>query len=191
MSGACSKPSSRASSTCGPKTIPRCGRRAMTFPARRDGRVLTREIETGLPAGMTALVFNTRRPVFPDPRVREALIFCSTSNGSTSTLYHGLYKRTQSFFERSYLLLCRQARGRARAQNFWRRSPTRCCRRSWRDLSIPVSDGTGHSRENAREAFRLFSEAGYVIEAAGSCTRIRGPPLEFRDSRQGPACSNG
>ena len=38
------------------------------IPARRDGRVLTREIETGLPAGMSALAF------IPAPDERIALI---------------------------------------------------------------------------------------------------------------------
>ena len=33
----------------------------------RDGRILKKEFEIGLPAGMTALVFNTRREVFADP----------------------------------------------------------------------------------------------------------------------------
>ena len=34
------------------------------FPAVTDGRVVKREFDTGLPSGMSALVFNTRRPVF-------------------------------------------------------------------------------------------------------------------------------
>ena len=44
------------------------------FPALRDGRVIKEELPVETPAGMSALVFNTRRPLFADPRVRQALI---------------------------------------------------------------------------------------------------------------------
>ncbi|MGE5267470.1 MAG: extracellular solute-binding protein, partial [Deltaproteobacteria bacterium] len=73
------------------------------IPAKRDGRIIMREIETGLPAGMSALAFNIRRPVFQDPRVRRALLLLFNFEWVNKTLYHGLYKRTESFFERSYL----------------------------------------------------------------------------------------
>ena len=47
------------------------------FPAVADGRVIKREFDTGLPSGMSALVFNTRRPMFADaaraPRLHPAV----------------------------------------------------------------------------------------------------------------------
>jgi peptide/nickel transport system substrate-binding protein len=43
------------------------------FPAARDGRVVKEEFPTALPKVMDALVFNTRRAVFADVRVREAI----------------------------------------------------------------------------------------------------------------------
>ena len=52
---------------------------------------------------MTALVFNTRRAVFKDARVREALIYLFDFEWINRTLYAGLYQRTQSYFERSIL----------------------------------------------------------------------------------------
>ena len=36
----------------------------------------------------SGLVFNTRRPIFSDIRVREAIGCCSTSNGSTTTFFY-------------------------------------------------------------------------------------------------------
>ena len=69
----------------------------------KDGRVVKRAFDIGLPAGMTALVFNTRRKVFADPRVREALIYLFDFEWINRTLYAGLYSRTQSYFERSIL----------------------------------------------------------------------------------------
>ncbi|MFA6140934.1 MAG: extracellular solute-binding protein, partial [Hyphomicrobium sp.] len=86
-----------------PEEDPRRWANGYDFPAIRDGRAVKREFEIGLPAGMTALVFNTRRTVFADARVREALIGLFDFEWINRTLYAGLYQRTQSYFERSIL----------------------------------------------------------------------------------------
>ena len=71
-----------------------------TFPAFRDGRVIKDELPVATPAGMSALVFNTRRPIFADQRVREALIKLFDFEWVNRTLYHGQYARTESYFAR-------------------------------------------------------------------------------------------
>src|SRR6202171_3467657 len=43
------------------------------FPAARDGRVVKEAFTSGLPKASSFYVFNTRRPVFTDVRVREAI----------------------------------------------------------------------------------------------------------------------
>ena len=52
---------------------------------------------------MTGFVFNTERPVFADPRVREALTYCLDFEWLNRSLYHGLYQRTGSYFQGSEL----------------------------------------------------------------------------------------
>jgi peptide/nickel transport system substrate-binding protein len=86
-----------------PEEDPRRWANGYDFSAMREGRAVMREFDIGLPAGMTALVFNTRRKVFADPRVREALIHLFDFEWINRTLYAGLYQRTQSYFERSIL----------------------------------------------------------------------------------------
>jgi hypothetical protein len=76
---------------------------AYRFPAVTDGRVVKREFETGLPSGMAALVFNTRRPIFEDARVRRAFLLLFDGAWINRSLFNGGYQRTQSFFERSML----------------------------------------------------------------------------------------
>ena len=85
------------------RTIRRAGRKATTFPPVRDGRVVKEEFPVEAPAGMSALVFNTRRPFFADQRVREALIKLFDFEWINRTLYHGQYARTESYFARSDL----------------------------------------------------------------------------------------
>ncbi|HVZ52979.1 MAG TPA: extracellular solute-binding protein, partial [Pseudolabrys sp.] len=47
---------------------------AYDFPALRERKVVKETFPYGLPKGMEGLVFNTRRPMFADIRVRQALL---------------------------------------------------------------------------------------------------------------------
>ena len=53
------------------------------FPAIKDGRVVRETLPDELPSGGQGWFFNTRRDKFKDPRVREAIIMRSISNGPT------------------------------------------------------------------------------------------------------------
>ncbi len=57
---------------------------------------------------MFAFVFNTRRPIFADIRVREAIASLFDFEWINRSLYYGRYQRTGSYFEGSEL----SARGR-------------------------------------------------------------------------------
>ncbi len=150
-----------------------------TIPAQRRGQLLLKEIDTGLPAGMSALAFNIRRPVFEDVRVRRALILLFNFEWVNKTLYHGLYKRTESYFERSHLASTGRpadaTERRLLAQFEGAVDPDILEGR----FRMPVSDGTGHNRENAREAFRLLADAGYVIEKGRLIHAGTRQPLTF------------
>ncbi len=73
------------------------------FPAVRDGRVVRDPIPVRTPKGMNAFVFNTRRPVFADIRVREALGLLFDFDWVNRNLFNGVYERTASFFQGSDL----------------------------------------------------------------------------------------
>ena len=73
------------------------------FPAVRDGRVVKQSFDLGIPAGMTGLVLNTRRPFFADLRVRQALNLLFDFEWTNKSLFHGLYIRDQSYFDGSEL----------------------------------------------------------------------------------------
>jgi peptide/nickel transport system substrate-binding protein len=69
---------------------------AYDFPALREGRVVKEEFSYGLPKGMHGLVFNTRRPIFADVRVREAIFHLFDFEWINRTYFFSLYKRTAS-----------------------------------------------------------------------------------------------
>ena len=72
---------------------------AYDFPALREGRVVKEEFPYGLPKGMDGLVFNTRRPIFADVRVREAILNLFDFEWINHTYFFDLYKRTASYFD--------------------------------------------------------------------------------------------
>jgi peptide/nickel transport system substrate-binding protein len=152
---------------------------AYDFPALREGRVVKEEFSTGLPKGMIALVFNTRRTVFGDARVREAISMLFDFDWVNRSFFFGHYQRTASFFEDSEL----SARGRpADALERSLLAPFPGAVRPdvlegrW---SPPATDGSGRDREALRRALALFRDAGY--ELAGTVLRRRGSgePLSF------------
>ena len=73
------------------------------FPAVEDGEFIRETVPKGLPAPLSAFVFNTRRPIFADPRVREALIHVFDFEWANANLFHGLFKRTEGYFDGSLL----------------------------------------------------------------------------------------
>lgn len=149
------------------------------FAAARNGRVKLEEIPIALPAGMTGLVFNTRRSVFADPKVREALIHLFNFQWFNKSFFHGLYKRTESFFERSMLSSAgKPADERERALLAAYPDAVRA------DIldgtyRVPESDGTPHNRANARKAYEMFEAAGYTLKNRRLVHTATGRPLAF------------
>jgi len=147
------------------------------FPAARDGRVVRQEFPTAVPKIMDALVFNTRRAVFADVRVREAISLLFDFEWINRGFLFGRARRTASFFEDSEL----SAHGRpAGALERALLAPfPGAVRRDILDgtWSPPVSDGSGRDREALRRALALFRAAGY--ELAGTVLRRRGTGEPF------------
>ena len=79
------------------------------FPALREGRVVKESFTSGLPKPTFNFVFNTRRAIFSDIRVREAIGLLFDFEWMNRSIFFDLYRRSAGFFEGSEL----SARGRA------------------------------------------------------------------------------
>lgn len=157
------------------------------FPAATDGRVIKEALPIGLPAGMTALVFNQRRDVFKDQRVRRALIHLFNFEWVNKNLYHGLYKRTQSYFERSVLSSADTPADEVEMSllaPYKASIKPKILNGSYR---MPQSDGSGHNRDNARIAFELLKAAGYGLENGKLKMKATGAPLSFEILASNPS----
>ena len=74
-----------------------------SFPARKNDLVVVEEIEHEQPTGMQGFAFNTRKEIFKDRRVREALAYAFDFEWSNRNLFFGAYTRTNSYFSNSEL----------------------------------------------------------------------------------------
>lgn len=132
-------------------------------PAVRDGRLRMEALEHERPTGMQGFVFNTRREIFRDRRVREALGYAFDFEWSNRNLFFSLYHRTASYFSNSELAAEGLPEGRELEilENYRGRVPEEVFTRVFEP---PVTDGSGWPRENLRAAFGLLEEAGWVVD---------------------------
>ena len=149
------------------------------FPAARGGEVIRDSIKTGLPQPSEFLVFNTRRPVFSDIRVRQALTLLFDFEWINHNYFFGLYGRSPSFFAGSEL----SAYGRPADQRerellkpFASHIPAEILEGTYR---LPVTDGSGRDRTTLRSALNLLSEAGYDLDGTVLRNRATKAPLTF------------
>jgi peptide/nickel transport system substrate-binding protein len=152
---------------------------AYDFPSVREGRVLKEAFPYGLPKGMQGLVFNTRRPIFADLRVREAILQLFDFEWINHTYFFDLYKRTASYFDGCDLSahgVPANARERELLAPFPDAVRADIMDGTWLP---PVTDGTGGDRAGLRRAFALFAAAGYDLKGTQLTHRASGRPFAF------------
>tara|TARA_R110000824_G_scaffold155226_1_gene327509 strand:+ start:56665 stop:58452 length:1788 start_codon:yes stop_codon:yes gene_type:complete len=149
------------------------------FPAVKDGRVKQVEFRTGLPSGMKALVFNTRKAVFADLRVRKALTMLFDFEWANRTLYHGVYNRTQSYFDNSELS-SRDRPADVRERALLKPYPGAVSEAILeRGYQAPIGDPAGQNRSNRAKALTLLRDAGYAVENGKVIKLVSGQQLSF------------
>jgi peptide/nickel transport system substrate-binding protein len=149
------------------------------FPAARNGAVIRDTIKPGVPQPSEFLVFNTRRAVFSDIRVRQALTLLFDFEWINRNYFFGLYSRTPGFFAGSELSAYgRPADGREREllKPFAAHIKPEILDGSYR---LPVTDGSGRDRTTLRAALQLLSEAGFDLDGTVLHSRATRTPLTF------------
>ena len=149
------------------------------FAAVRSGEVIRDTIETGMPKPSEFLVFNTRRPMFADIRVRQALNLLFDFEWINRNYFFGLYGRAGGYFAGSELsAYARPADDGERIllKPYAARIPADILDGSWR---LPVSDASGRDRATLRAALALLAEAGYELDGTVLRQRATGTPLAF------------
>ena len=136
---------------------------AYDIAAVANGQLVKEEIDNHNPTGMQGFIFNIRRPLFQDPRVREALGLLFDFEWANRQLFNGAYTRTRSYFDNSELA----ASGLPTAGELKLLEPLRKQippQVFTHEYQPPVSDGSGIIREQQRRAYQLLQQAGWRIE---------------------------
>jgi microcin C transport system substrate-binding protein len=147
-------------------------------PALRGGLIKKEQIPNELPSGMQGFGYNLRRPIFQDPRVREALAYALDFEWSNKNLFYGAYQRTRSYFDNSELAatgvpqgeelqILDKFRGQLPAEVFTT------------EYDPPKYDGTGNIRDGLRKALKLLMEAGWTFKDEKLVNASTGQPFEF------------
>jgi microcin C transport system substrate-binding protein len=137
---------------------------AYNVPAVQSGLIQKKEEKNDRVAPMQCFAFNTRRTMFQDRRVRQALGYAFDFEWSNKNLFYGQYTRTRSYFDNSELA----ARGLPSPEELAILTPFRGKIPEevfTVEYNPPKTDGSGNIRENLRVAVRLLSEAGWEIDA--------------------------
>jgi peptide/nickel transport system substrate-binding protein len=152
---------------------------AYDFAALREGRVLKEALPTGVPKASSYYVFNTRRAVFSDVRVREAILLLFDFEWINHGYFFDLYRRSASYFDDSEL----SSHGRPADQRekallapFANAIRADVLDGAW---SPPVSDGSGRDRATLKRALALLAASGYELRGTELVERKSGRPLTF------------
>jgi len=149
------------------------------FAAVRNGDIVRDTVTSGMPQPSQFLVFNTRRPVFADLRVRRALTLLFDFEWINRNYFFGLYRRSGGYFAGSELSAYGRpadAAERALLQPYAAQIPPDILDGSYR---LPVTDGSGRDRSALRSALGLLSEAGYQLDGTVLRQKATGSPLTF------------
>jgi peptide/nickel transport system substrate-binding protein len=149
------------------------------IPAVRDGRIVKEALPSGLPKLASDFVFNTRRPIFADIRVRQAIGLLFDFKWFNRSFFYNLYQRSASFFDGSELSAYHRAadqRERALLAPFPDAVRADVLDGTW---SPPLSDGSGRDRATLRRALILLEAAGYALNGTTLREVATGRPFAF------------
>ncbi len=131
-------------------------------PALSDGKIIKGEFDHQRPAGMQGFIYNIRRDVFKDIKVREAVSYAFDFEWANKQYAFGAYQRNQSYFENSELAAhdLPDATELAFLERYKGRIPDSVFTEVYK---APVTNGSGKDRKNMNIAKNILKDAGYVM----------------------------
>lgn len=151
--------------------------RDMTGKRFEDGELVKKRFPHHNNAGIQGFLMNTRRPIFQDVRVRQALGFAFDFHWTNKSLFYDQYTRNDSYYSNSYLA----ARGVPTGLELSYLEPFRGQLPDevfTTPLSSPDSTDRGGMRANLRHARDLLRQAGWEVRD-GVLQNKEGKPFRF------------
>lgn len=157
---------------------------AFDIPAVKNGEIVKAEFPHERTAGMQGFVFNTRKPIFQDRRVRLAISQAFDFETYNETLAYGAYTRTNSYFDNSELgssglLADAGAEEREILERYRGRLPEELYTQVYEPPATSGANDRRGMRENLRTAQTLLQEAGWEVVDGELRNKASGQPLTF------------
>ena len=142
-----------------------------------EGLLKKQRVVHQAPQGMQGTILNTRREIFKDVRVREAIGYAFDFEWTNKNLFFSQYTRSDSYFSNSALAASGLPEGKELAilKQFRGQIPERIFNEVF---EIPATDGSGWARNNLHRAFELLELAGWSIQDQ-QLVNDSGEPFEF------------
>lgn len=160
------------------------------IPAVHNNIIIKELIEHENPQGMQAFVYNIRKNIFKDKRVREALSYAFDFEWTNANLFYGAYKRTNSFFENSELASDSIPQGKefkilkeVSGENYISIPKDVYLK----EFNPPKTDGSGFIRKELSKAKLLLNEAGWELKERKLINKQTGQHFEFEILLVSPA----
>lgn len=137
--------------------------RDTTGPRFTSGQLVKKIFPHSLNAGMQGFLMNTRKPLFKDRRVREAIGLAFDFEWTNKSLFYGQYTRNNSFFSNSPFAATGLPTGLELKylEEFRDELPKEVFDRP---LTPVTTDQKGGIRTNLRKAKRLLASAGWNVK---------------------------
>ncbi|WP_370690918.1 extracellular solute-binding protein [Helicobacter cappadocius] len=158
-----------------------------------SGKIKKVSIVHSLPSGMQGFFFNTRRDIFKDIRVREALFYAFDFEWSNKNLFFSQYKRTKSYFNNSIFASSGIPEGKElKILDHYKKELQETAPHIFdKPYLIPTTNGRKivgeNRRENLKYAQKLLQEAGWVVKNNQLINLKTGRPFVFTLLLDNPA----
>lgn len=156
------------------------------IPAVQTGKLILKEAPDRLPKGMQIAIFNLRKPLFQDRKVREALAKAFDFESMNKNLFFNSYTRSKSFFSNSDMASSGLPQGEElkTLEPFKDKLPPEVFTK---EFKLPVTNGLGNDRKVLAEADKLLKEAGWIVKDGKRVNAKTGEPFTFEYLMADPA----
>jgi len=156
------------------------------IPAVAEGKIILKEVPNKLPQGMQSLMFNTRKPLFKERKVREALTKVFDFEWVNKNLFFNAYTRSLSYFSNSDMA----SSGLPQEEELKTLEPFKnqlVPEIFTQEFKLPVTNGSGNDRKVLAEADKLLKEAGWIVKNGKRVNQKTGEILSFEFLLSDPA----
>ena len=169
-----------------PENISKVWATGYDIPAVKKGLIVKEKISHHNTAPIQGFAFNSRKDLFKDKRVRQALAYGFDFNWSNRNLFYSQYKRSRSYFGNSELeakglptgdelAILEKYRGRIASEVFTAQ------------YNPPATKGDGRIRSNLGIADKLLKDAGWIIKDGKRIFEKTGQEMAFELMLVSPA----